>query len=68
MTKTERVARHFTKHPREFVSAFVIDRLAPLSRTQTITRVRQRGLRVDHMTRKRGKQTIRGYVYWPKAA
>ena len=68
MTKTDRVVRHFERHPITFVSSFVIDRLAPLSRTQTITRARRR-LRgtIDHMTRKRGRQTLRGYVYTPEA-
>ena len=67
MTKTDRVVRHFQRHPQQFIGAFVIDRLAPLSRTQTITRCRQRGLTIDHMKRKRGRQTLRGYIYTPSS-
>jgi len=67
MTKTDRVARYLQRHPQRFISAFVIERLAPLARTQEIARCRQRGMVIDHWKRKRGKVTERGYIYTPEA-
>jgi hypothetical protein len=64
-TRAGRLAALFLMREGEFVSAFTVQKVAPLSRTQEITRVRQQfGMNVEF--ERRGKK--RGYVYRPAKA
>lgn len=63
MTKTEKVARYFERHAGRFVSAFAIERLAPLAGRQEVSRCRQRGMKIEHVKQARGKKKAHGYIY-----